>query len=1008
MNLCNIAGAAAAPLFRPAVGYPAEEMARRNSSGDLRKILLILALLFGGFHLTARAQITLSADGPGNTYELINSRFGSGAASEVPDCAHPAFGRHISEVFDAELGKNVFVFHIHTVDNDRCSTFDRERNEIKGGNGSPAGMKHTQGEMSYARWKFRLDANFVPSSRFTHIMQIKALDGDAGAPLMTLTPRTGNPERMEVIHSAGEGTGSLGRIANVNLAPFKGTWVEAFMTYRSAEGSEGTFSLVIKRVSDGATLLSVNQPSVDMWRTGASFNREKWGIYRGKADVLRDEDVRFADFCVAETSAELCPSSLGVEALQITTTPGLLAVAPGNPASYNISVVAANGVTGPITMSVTGLPAHVAAGFSPAALAGSGATTLSIITSNATPLGSYPLTIRAATLSHTNSTAATLLVGVPGNNVPGMLWWTGGDLGLDWAAGFNWTNVTAGGFSAPGPANHLLFTNTATATAAPEITSVVADSLTVASVQYRQAAGFHTTEISDGATLTISNSTAGNALWVSTLTNDANQTITASIVGAEAALVVNNPNANLNVRQGGVAGNHRATLDLSGLNSFHAAVGRVFIAGDGGSAVGDSRLSGVLYLARTNTIITSGAAPQINSGDHPSNGRGNPPITLLPSFLFLGQSNAIFTDSITVGRQKAAPVSMLFNPAFLAESPMAFFRGMGGGNSRVSLWAVGDNLPLGSSNQATEGTNDFTGGTVDALIDVLRLGTSCNGNNTGSGTGVVTFASGLIDVNTLQLGYQTVSSGASGNGTINVNATAHLIVNTSLQLARVAGGVGGAVGTLNINGGTVTLKGSALSLGGLSAFNVNGGTVNLTNTIGAPGAPVTAFNLTNATLRLRVSGLTTNLVVTTMNAAAVNTFDIAALPTVTEETVFPLLAYSGFNGSVADHFTLGSLPAGYTGMLVENIASKRIDLVVTPAVPPHIGAISVVGTNLLLSGDGGIAGWPYYVRASTNLALPWEQWPVVLTNVFDAQGGFSVTNAMNAAQPQHFYLLQLP
>jgi hypothetical protein len=273
-------------------------------------VLLLCCLLFAVAELPA--QITLQANGPGSTYELIDAQFGSGGSSENPDCSHASFGRHITEVFDNELGKNVFVFHIHAdVDNDRCTNFDRQRNEIKGGNGSSAGLKHTQGETAYTRWKFKLDAGFVPSSRFTHIMQIKALDGDAGAPLMTLTPRAGSPQKMEVIHSAGEGSGSQGKIAEVDLAPFKGTWVEAYMEYRNSEGSAGTFSLVIKRVSDGVTLLSVSRTGIDMWRTGASFNRPKWGIYRGLDDVLRDEQVRFADFCISESSASQCPSSVG-------------------------------------------------------------------------------------------------------------------------------------------------------------------------------------------------------------------------------------------------------------------------------------------------------------------------------------------------------------------------------------------------------------------------------------------------------------------------------------------------------------------------------------------------------------------------------------------------------------------------------------------------------------------------------------------------------------------------
>jgi hypothetical protein len=257
----------------------------------------------------AYTQVTLSADGPGNTYALIESK---GFGIESPDCGHTSFGPHVTEVFDNILGKNVFVFHSHaTADDDRCGSQDRVRMEIKGGSGSPAAMQHTQGQTAYYRWKFKLDAGFIPSSRFTHIFQIKAIEGDAGAPLITITPRAGNPQRMQIIHSAGEGSGSLGTVHQVDLAPFKGTWVEAYVKYKSSEGSAGTFEITLKRVSDGTTLLSYSRTGIDMWREGADYNRGKWGVYRGKDDVLRDEQVRFADFCISETSESQCPSSIG-------------------------------------------------------------------------------------------------------------------------------------------------------------------------------------------------------------------------------------------------------------------------------------------------------------------------------------------------------------------------------------------------------------------------------------------------------------------------------------------------------------------------------------------------------------------------------------------------------------------------------------------------------------------------------------------------------------------------
>ncbi|OQP61158.1 hypothetical protein A3860_05420 [Niastella vici] len=256
-----------------------------------------------------QAQVTLSATGSGTAYDLIDA---NGFGNENPDCKHPSFGPHVTQAFDNTLGKYVFVFHSHaTADDDRCTNEDRVRMEIKGGSGSPAEMQHTQGQTAYYRWKFKLDAGFIPSSRFTHIFQIKAIDGDDGAPLMTITPRAGNPQKIQIIHSSGEGSGSLGTVKEADLAPFKGNWVEAYVKYKSSDGSAGTFEITLTRISDGAVLLSYSNNSLDMWRDGASYNRPKWGVYRGKDAALRDEQVLFNDFCITESSASLCPSSVG-------------------------------------------------------------------------------------------------------------------------------------------------------------------------------------------------------------------------------------------------------------------------------------------------------------------------------------------------------------------------------------------------------------------------------------------------------------------------------------------------------------------------------------------------------------------------------------------------------------------------------------------------------------------------------------------------------------------------
>ncbi len=275
--------------------------------------LLLLACL------PARSQVILNADGPGNTYELINSVLG-GTAEEVPDCAHPAFGRHIAETWDNTLQRYVFVFYIHvSPDNDRCSAFDRQRNEIKTYGPSPTYVKGFYGDLCSYRWKFKLDAAFQPSPNFTHIHQIKAGDGsDADSPLITITPRSATPERLEIIYTAPSGLSGSGTKTTAPLANFKGQWIEAFE--RSLYATNGTYELTLRRVSDGLVLLSYTNNNLNMWRGDATFNRPKWGIYRSlnSSNYLRDERVLFANFCIAKGN-DICASDVTVPKPEITS-----------------------------------------------------------------------------------------------------------------------------------------------------------------------------------------------------------------------------------------------------------------------------------------------------------------------------------------------------------------------------------------------------------------------------------------------------------------------------------------------------------------------------------------------------------------------------------------------------------------------------------------------------------------------------------------------------------------
>ena len=327
-------------------------------------------------------------------------------------------------------------------------------------------------------------------------------------------------------------------------------------------------------------------------------------------------------------------------------------------------------------------------------------------------------------------------------------------------------------------------------------------------------------------------------MTVGTETDNGNaQAVYATIAGPGGALVVNNTNGSVVVRRGSTnAGSSlRATLNLSGLDMFTAAVGKVEI----GSLGTYARPSGTLYLAKTNLITAVGATPAIQVGGQ-GGGSGNGGNG---SFLYLGQSNAIFANGISVATVKQGNCSMLFNPAFLPGNPTALFRGADGVGP-VPAWFIADSQSQGGTVNTT-GTNDFSGGTVNALAGTLTVARSSTDSGTGNPAGTLTFSAGTISVGTLEIGYQGLSGGNFSTGVVNVNGTGLLVVSTNLELGHTIGGTGaaGTSGTLNINGGTVQGT-NIFGGGGVSTINLNSGTLDLQAGNPRPGEIVNVSTLT--------------------------------------------------------------------------------------------------------------------------------------------------------------------
>ena len=393
-----------------------------------------------------------------------------------------------------------------------------------------------------------------------------------------------------------------------------------------------------------------------------------------------------------------------------------------------------------------------------------------------------------------------------------------------WSTTGNWTSTK------PGASDTALFTNaSATGTSGPlgTVNNYVDGGFTTSinNLQYMNTNGFHNTRITNAlsikGTATGSPSTltsSGNAIAVGSGQADDGKdaTVYATIQGD--SLNISNRAGFLVIRQwSATAGNHNATLDLSGLNNFTATLGDLYIGFDSGGTY--NRPSGVLTLARTNTITL------VDAGNDYHLGYGYGANNTAVIYNHLGQVNFFNIDQMRIGGPKCNQGAWLDFTAGLV-NPTVKLRGTNG-VARQTTWTIGDNSPLsGSGATATKGYADFTRGSVDALVDTIYVGKGGSGAYTGTANGTLTFGAGTtnlstIDVNTLQIGYSTTNS--IGSGIVNVQSNGTLVVNKDANLGMVAAGTAVPVGLLNINGGKVKVAGNVVDGGGTTTLVVTNG-----------------------------------------------------------------------------------------------------------------------------------------------------------------------------------------
>ncbi len=521
--------------------------------------------------------------------------------------------------------------------------------------------------------------------------------------------------------------------------------------------------------------------------------------------------------------------------------------------------------------------------------------------------------------------------------------WKGGS-GVDWANAVNWTN------GIPTASVSVFFVTNGVVQSAGT-NNRVHPGARIESLNYvhtNVVAGnhHHHTWLNEGISLTVSNASAGNAVFVGAGLPVYN-TATRALISGPGTLDIVATNGAFNVRQGGLQNySGVASLDLSGLSNCTMNVRQLLVGGDGSSASAEmERASGTLKLARNNFLRLGGIVPPgLTVGYNKSRGGS------AGSALVLGQTNCIFSDyGVAVGIGRSSPCSITFGGF---PSSFALFRDAAG-TGRQAFWLIGDSSRTTYSGNLTSATNDFSGGTVDALVDVLVVGRSVNDTNglgIAGNDGTLTFSSGIMDVNTAVIGYMMQSNCARAQGTINVDGAGVLRVNHSMLLGSFkaddpTNGISFAhlhVGT-RTGGGSVIVRGpircvtNALnSLNDSQIILREGGSLAVRGAVG----PLRALELNRASLTLDFGSSNTPApaACVTRELSTVAPVSLTILGTALPPGRLPLIRYTMLTGNGAADFQPPVLPPQVQGYLTNNTAESSMDLVITAAPEPSTNA----------------------------------------------------------------------
>ncbi|HLP77053.1 MAG TPA: hypothetical protein VK327_09050, partial [Candidatus Paceibacterota bacterium] len=551
----------------------------------------------------------------------------------------------------------------------------------------------------------------------------------------------------------------------------------------------------------------------------------------------------------------------------------------------------------------------------------------------------------------------------------------------NWNVAGNWV----GGNAPPSASDDVVFTDSAGLASGIVTTNVLITSgVEIGSLRFSQAGSTtrrHNLQLDPGVTLKV---TGTNGLWVLRDRTDSGNPFNVFFTGIGGSLVVSNEAAQIQMF---TAINQASLFDMSALGTFVADVQKIgicdyrayphyddIISNAYANATQPRQMPPGIRLARTNFIRASFPGDPNNYvdpafryyafmyGNNQAGGtgtRGN---------FYFGISNVFYLSSIcfhgagTAGDQSGNNV---FNPSLIASNCTAVFRNTNG--TRMAMFAIADGAGPGASGSGTKGQLNFTGGTVDALVDRFWVARERTNSTGATVQGFLTMSGGTFDANSAILGFQgqgnNLGTGAANcQGTVNVSTSGVFRVNGTLELGYTTATAGhttaaeAGFGKINISSGG-TLMASNITVGGVTKVSgdnritLTGGNLIVSNTIAGADKMLAVFSLSGAsklTLHLDGNNATPYVFATnfTVTPGTGNRLEIGSIQNVTIPAEIPLF-YSGA-GSTPGNFSAIIMPpgSGLAGNLVPSATDpNQFNLLILTNSPKTLAWRGFVDAN---------------------------------------------------------------